>query len=266
MAVYRRFTRGELIVNFRMRFGLTRRFVYSRGRQTFTDGHVAFRALKDFAFTSMKSGADIDAFEASYEEAKGKLAKEVYQKNPKMLHLLLSMALRLKEEGVQVCLFLFLFIFEKIILIFVRDMGNWTESMFCLQVLAQDDAKTFKTSGAALPTFHDMNAGTFARALTSADGRKGALKVAEMTADYRNPDVVQPASVVKKVELILTGTGGLTSKEHRDASEAGGASPLGGWTDPNDKKNHVDASEAGGASPSEAGPTPTTRKITSTRP
>lgn len=111
--------------------------------------------------------------------------------------------------------------------------------MFCSQALASADAELFKKKpNAALPTVDDMDAGTFARALASAAGRKGALGLAKTIADFHNPAVKQSKETVKKITKLLTGTGGRSKDAHTKASVKGGGSPLGGYTDPVEKKKH----------------------------
>jgi len=115
--------------------------------------------------------------------------------------------------------------------------------MFCSQVLASDDAELLKKKpNAALPTVDDMDAGTFARALASAAGRKGGRTTAQMVADFRNPAITQPKQIADKTKKILGGMGGHTVDEHRDLSlggrtvdelvkraVAGGGTPPGGY-------------------------------------
>ena len=111
--------------------------------------------------------------------------------------------------------------------------------MFCSQALAFDDAELYKKKpNAALPTVDDMDAGTFVRALTSAQGRKGALGIAKMIADFHNPAVKQSKETVKKITKMLSGTGGRSKDAHTKACVAGGGCPVGGYTDPVEKKKH----------------------------
>ena len=71
--------------------------------------------------------------------------------------------------------------------------------------MAFDDAELYKKKpNAALPTVDDMDAGTFVRALTSAQGRKGALGIAKMIADFHNPAVKQSKETVKKITKMLS--------------------------------------------------------------
>lgn len=92
-------------------------------------------------------------------------------------------------------------------------------------MLARADETRYKALGGVTPTYDNMDAGTFARAIAAEDGRKGASKVQQMNrqriADYRDPDVEQPKSVVKKVESMLNGMGGRTLDEHAALSMGG---------------------------------------------
>ena len=111
--------------------------------------------------------------------------------------------------------------------------------MFCSQVLASADAELYKKKpNAALPTVDDMDAGTFARALASAAGRKGGRVIAQRVADFRNPEITQPKKIADKTEKMLGGIGGHTVGAHTKACVAGGGCPVGGYTDPVEKKKH----------------------------
>lgn len=111
--------------------------------------------------------------------------------------------------------------------------------MFCSQALASADAELFKKKpNAALPTVDDMDAGTFARALASAAGRKGGRVIAQRVADFRNPEITQPKKIADKTEKMLGGIGGHTDDAHKAACVAGGGCPVGGYTDPVEKKKH----------------------------
>ena len=102
--------------------------------------------------------------------------------------------------------------------------------MFCSQVLASADAELFKKKpNAALPTVDDMDAGTFARALASAAGRKGGRTTAKMVTDFNNPAITQPKQIADKTEKMLGGMGGHTVGAHTKACVAGGGSPTGGY-------------------------------------
>ena len=102
--------------------------------------------------------------------------------------------------------------------------------MFCSQVLASADAELFKKKpNAALPTVDDMDAGTFARALASAAGRKGGRTTAKMVTDFNNPAITQPKQIADKTEKMLGGMGGHTVGAHTKATVEGGGSPTGGY-------------------------------------
>jgi hypothetical protein len=122
--------------------------------------------------------------------------------------------------------------------------------MFCSQVLASADAELFKKKpNAALPTVDDMDAGTFARALASAAGRKGGRTTAKMVTDFNNPAITQPKQIADKTEKMLGGMGGHTVGAHTKATVEGGGSPTGGYDTAQATDAHKAACVAGGGSP-----------------
>ena len=122
--------------------------------------------------------------------------------------------------------------------------------MFCSQVLASADAELLKKKqNAALPTFDDMDAGTFARALASAAGRKGGRVITQMVADFRNPAITQPKQIAEKTKKILGGMGGHTDDAHTKACVAGGGSPPRGYDTAQATDAFKAAVVAGGGSP-----------------
>ena len=138
--------------------------------------------------------------------------------------------------------------------------------MFCSQVLASADAELLKKKqNAALPTFDDMNAGTFARALASAAGRKGGRVITQMVADFRNPAITQPKQIAEKTKKILGGMGGHTDDAHTKACVAGGGSPPGGYDTAQATDAFKAAVVAGGGSPPEGTTPPRPRMRTRRR-
>ena len=103
--------------------------------------------------------------------------------------------------------------------------------MFCLQVLASADATKLGARG-VIPTYHTMDAGTLARALAAAAGRKGGRKTAQMVADFHNPAITQTKKTADKTEKMLGGMGGRSVDEHIDAS-------MGGRTDDEHRKGII---------------------------
>ena len=99
--------------------------------------------------------------------------------------------------------------------------------------MASADATKLGARG-VIPTYHTMDAGTLARALAAAAGRKGGRKTAQMVADFHNPAITQTKKTADKAKKILGGTGGRSVDEHIDAS-------MGGRTD----AEHIDASMGG---------------------
>ena len=99
--------------------------------------------------------------------------------------------------------------------------------------MASADATKLGARG-VIPTYHTMDAGTLARALAAAAGRKGGRKTAQMCSDFHNPAITQPKKTADKAKKILGGTGGRSVDEHIDAS-------MGGRTD----AEHIDACMGG---------------------
>ena len=99
--------------------------------------------------------------------------------------------------------------------------------------MASADATKLGARG-VIPTYHTMDAGTLARALAAAAGRKGGRKTAQMVADFHNPAITQTKKTADKTEKMLGGMGGRSVDEHIDAS-------MGGRTD----DEHIDASMGG---------------------
>ena len=151
----------------------------------------AFCWMKDDAFIEMqRGGCDVDTFEDAYTEVKGRLAETVFAKSHELLGRLEALAADVEKNGVA-------------------------------GVLAAADAKAFE--GAAPPTYHNMDAGTFARALAAESGRKGAATKAQMCADVDN-GIASP-EVVRSVENMRNGMGWRTPDEHYAAALAGGGTP-----------------------------------------
>ena len=106
-----------------------------------------------------------------------------------------------------------------------------------------------KKPNAALPTVDDMDAGTFARALASAAGRKGGRTTAKMVTDFNNPAITQPKQIADKTEKMLGGMGGHTVGAHTKATVEGGGSPTGGYDTAQATDAHKAACVAGGGCP-----------------
>jgi hypothetical protein len=160
--------------------------------ESLTPPRRALRWMKDTAFIEMQNGGcDFDTFEDAYVDVQGRPAVTVFAESPELLERLKALAADV-ENGV-------------------------------VGVLAEADVKAFEDKGADPPTYLNMYAGTFARALAAEAGRKGAAKLKQMRADVDNgvasPEVVQ---VVKKMR---NGMGNRTTDEHYAACLAGGGTP-----------------------------------------
>ena len=107
------------------------------------DGRAAWRLIREVAFTEAAGGDDA-AFDAAHARVKTSLAKEVFARDERLKRRLVDMLERIEKEG--------------------------------LDVLASADAKAFRAQSRAPPTFEDMEAGTFARALSAVGGRKAGKK------------------------------------------------------------------------------------------
>lgn len=114
--------------------------------------------------------------------------------------------------------------------------------------MASADATKLGARG-VIPTYHTMDAGTLARALAAAAGRKGGRKTAQMCSDFHNPAITQPKKTADKAKKIMGGTGGHTVGAHTKACVAGGGSPTGGYDTAQATDAHKAASVAGGGCP-----------------
>ncbi len=168
----------------------------SRGKEVrCTDGRAAWRLIRDVAFTEAAGGDDA-AFDAAHARVKTSLAKEVFARDVRLKRRLVDMLERIEKEG--------------------------------LDVLASADAKAFRAQSRAPPTFEDMEAGTFARALSAEGGRKAGKKnLAKQAA------VMAAMSAEEKLA-------------HAEASKAGGASHAAMSAE--EKLAHAEASKVGAAS------------------
>jgi hypothetical protein len=154
--------------------------------------HRAFCWMKDDAFIEMqRRGCDVDTFEKAYTDVQGRRAKTVFATSLDFLGRLEALAADVEKGGVA--------------------------------VLAAADAKALEDEGADPPTYHNMDAGTFARALAAESGRKGAATKAQMFADVDN-GIASP-EVVRSVENMRNGMGWLTPDEHYAAAVAAGGDP-----------------------------------------
>ena len=102
-------------------------------------GHFAWRWIRDVAFAEAAGGDDA-AFDAARARVQTSLAKVLFAQDVTLMGRLTDIDERIKKDG--------------------------------LDVLASADAKGFRALSRAPPTFADMDAGTFARALSAEAGRK----------------------------------------------------------------------------------------------
>ena len=161
--------------------------------ESMTPARRAFCWMKDDAFIEMqRRGCDVDTFEKAYADVQGRLAETVFAKSHELLGRLEALAADVEKGGVA-------------------------------GFLAAADAMAFEDEGADPPTYHNMDAGTFARALAAEAGRKGAASKAQMFADVDN-GIASP-EVVRSVENMRNGMGGRTPDEHYAASVAAGGTP-----------------------------------------
>lgn len=147
------------------------------------DSQLSHHKIRDLAFAEA-AGGDVAAFDAACVRVKTSLAKDRFASNTRLMRRLTETSQRITELD--------------------------------LRALAPADAEAFRKNDRSPPTYDTIDAGTFARALSSESG------AARLITDYRADAINQSPEDVAKAEKILRGRGDRTDEEHIDASKQGG--------------------------------------------